>query len=348
MKLFEKVKIKLKDEHIREIRIFGITCFSYVKLKNKIKYIFPCKVNNKTINKNRPVFYLKINRNDDVAIKCLQHWLNIIDELDSDYYILCDKKELKDKILKNITFRDGNFKFLKSYRNSELSYIVKNIATKIWINATYAHLTSFYHSKINNIQSFWNIDADDTMFCLNKSKVAACLKSIEDYAAVNDIAAFSFDMHRSRTKGKHWSFGVTYTQNNMDWFKLLKKNKDLSWREKYEDYDNEFNLDWYFTYLKDNKVINLRTFCLRNMLFVHFGDVINNPIYAWAGIYTENKIKFPILLDLYNSKKYGEIDIHKDVVCFDGNFTLKDCYDYMVKENCYLEVSSKQHDNMWG
>lgn len=347
MKLFEKIKIRLKNGKSTQFRICDIPVLQISEAKGKKKIILPF-FNKHEINKNTPVFYLKVNSQADYLFLCLQHWIKVIDSIGADYYILCDNKKIERNILKKIIFPNSNIKFIKSNKSSYLKKIVKTIASPFWVNATYANLTTFLHAKQNGITSFWNIDADDTLFCISPEKNAILLNKVKEYAEKNNIDAFSFDMHMSRTKGKHWSFGITYTRTAINWFEIFNKNKDTSWRNNYLDFDTNFNLDWFFTHLRNSKIAKCETFYVENVRFIHQGDLINNPIYAWIGEYKNNKILFPILLHLYGSKKYGEIEIFKDVIKIDADIKVFDCYKYMQTEYNELDASTKPHDNMWG
>lgn len=345
MKLFEKIKIQLKDKESRQIKFCGIPILQYTKIRNgKRHYFFPVK---QKINNNAPIFYLKINRLDDYVFLCLQQWLDTISHMNRDYYILCDNKKLKKEIIKKIVFPNSNIKFLKSKRCNQLKKIVKNIATKFWIKATYAHLTTFYHAKHNNIKSFWNIDADDTLFCINPITLAEYFIKIEAYADTNNISAFSLDMHRSRTAGRHWSFGITYTQMNIDWFNILEMNTDNSWQKNYENFDYEFNLDWFFTYLHDYKNINNQTFYIENSAFIHWGNFLTNIIGSGIFYWENERLKFPIILNIIDDKYLGDIPIAQDCIKFTSNFDELQNKKYIIDNLTYLYKPSKQMLNLW-
>jgi hypothetical protein len=154
MKLFEKIKIKLKNGKSRQIRILGIPILQYDKSeKCKTKYWIPLLTKQK-INNEKPVFYLKVNRDDYWSLNCVQQWINILQYLNADFFILCDKPNINKKILQQIIFYDSNINFIKSCKNNYLKKIVKNIATPYWVNATYAHLTTFFHAKKTILRHF--------------------------------------------------------------------------------------------------------------------------------------------------------------------------------------------------
>lgn len=347
--LFEKIKFNTEQERVRQIWLFNYMILEYyTKHKEKKKHYSVLPLLKKTCMqpiKNKEVFYLKINSDKDYSFRCLQHWINIINYYEGDFYIVCDDLRIKKNIYNTINFANKNIKFISS-REQKLKNYVNNIATDKWYNATYAQLITFYHSRKYNIQRFWNIDADDTMLCLCADEVAKILKNISNYAIINNVDAFSLDMHRSRTKGKHWSFGITYIQNKVDWFELLPK--DNSWIKKYEQYDYSFNLDWYFTNLKDHNLANIQTFFIENMLFVHFGEFLFNPIYANVCIFRKDIFEFPILHDILGTKKYGKIKVFDDVIPVCKVEDIERCYYFMQNFQTPLMVETKMKKNMWG
>lgn len=340
-----------------EHNIFQIRLFNKPVIEILINYFNPKRISWKFLtflrpkpffkSKNPQTFYLKINRKDAYAIRCIQHWIDIITELKADFYIICDKPELELEVLKKVRFNNRNIKFIKSIKNKKLKPIVENIATPLWYNATYAHLTSFYHAKKHNIKYFWNIDADDTMFSLYADKVADILKNIKQYARENTIAAFSLDMHTSKTYGKHWSFGICYIDNTIDWIRLFENNKSKNWRNNYIQYDSQFNLDWFFTYLRDEQVENIKSFYIDNMQFIHFGDFMWNTMDSGVYHFENNKIIYPILLEVFGTRTFGEIPIWSKCVKFNNNMNKSDCFNFMYKFQTYLDVPSLPRDNMW-
>ena len=150
MKFFEK-RTYIRDNIKYKIKYFlGLPFWEtdIDKSGNK-KYFFPYRLyfNSYRYKKDGPFFYLKVNSMDFITIPCLQHWIDTIYEMNGDFVIVCDKAELKAKIMKLCKFYYPEPKFMKSYI-SPLKSIVKNICrTKFWIKAAHAHLTTFYHAK---------------------------------------------------------------------------------------------------------------------------------------------------------------------------------------------------------
>ena len=185
------------------------------------------------------------------------------------------------------------------------------------------------------------------MFEINADDCAKILDDISNYAKNNDIKAFSLDMHTSRTKGKHWSFGITYTDSEFDWFDIFDNNDSTKWREKYLSYDYHFNLDWFFTYLRDNNFCNIKTFYIENLFFIHYGDFLSNSIGSGVFHWVNNRIKFPILLEIFGSQKFGDIPINRNCIKFDYNLKPQMAFKFMQKYQTYLEQPSLPRDNMW-
>ena len=350
--LFNNLRFNTKEENVTQIRIFHIPTIEfytrYTQNNKKHCSILPrLKKRNYSNNHSAETFYLKVNRFDAYVFRCVQHWIDIINELNADFYIICDKPDLEISILSCVRFKNKNIKFLKSIKKP-LHKIVENIATSQWINATYAHLTPFYHAKQHNLNNFWNIDADDTMFSLYADKVANILKRVKIYAEQEHIDAFSLDMHTSRTHGKHWSFGICYVNNtNKDWFKIYNNNKNTEWRNNYLTYDWQFNLDWFFTYLRDEKIAKIKSFYVDNIQFIHFGDFLWNTIDSGVYHFKNNRIIFPMLLDVFGTAKFGDIPIWSGDIKIDNDIKANDCFDFMMKFQTYLEQPSLPRDNMW-
>ena len=295
MKLFEKIKLKISNTKCRQIWFKNILLCEYnIKNKNSKKSfslkMFPALTNLKSYSRdlnNQRIIYLKINRLDMATFDCLQYWINTTNILNADFYIICDNLKLRKEVLKKICFLNKNIKFLKSKKNNYLTNIVKLFATPIWEKAAYAHLTTFWHAQKNGYNSFWNIDADDTMFLIPPKILAKKMVEIENYANKFEIDNFSLDMHTSKSYNRLWSFGVTYTRNEKNYFKIFEKYNSLDWRnEECFKIDKQFNIDRYFTYLRNKNITNNKIFYFDNTYFIHFGHFFIRPdhfgIYYWA------------------------------------------------------------------
>jgi len=221
------------------------------------------------LSKRPPVFYLKINLNTDFAIECFNHWVNIVEASGSDYYIVCDKEELIERVIND----KNKDKFIPT--SMEAKQLLRNIVTSYWLNTGAALMTPFLHAKENGYESFWNIDADDTVMCADAFKCAEILRQVQEYADKKELDCFSLDMHGSVCERYFpyplWTFGVCYCKSSTDYVsKLLRFSETLVRKNlKKEDLvDN--NLDEIFSILGNDSQIKIGTFYIENMYFRHF------------------------------------------------------------------------------
>lgn len=318
MKLFEKIKIKLKDGKSRQFCICGIPIFQYDKLYgNKIQYYFPLY---RRISKNNKIAcYFKVNRLREYTFLCIQNWINVFEyKKNIDLYIICDNDLLKKEICQNIVFTNSNIKFIKSnIKNTKK--LGNKIAIKRWRRAAYAHLTAYWHAYNYKYDAFWNIDADDTIILLPPQRTSNLLNKIEQFSQEKGIDNFSLDMWRSYTGSKHWTFGITYTLNNKNWLSTISNLYNNDWVLKYKDYNIEYNLDWFFTYLLEYQNVKNETFYIENCSFIHYGaflaDIIKGSICKWQN----KKIYYPIIINIFKDQELGIRPIAQDCIKFDIN-----------------------------
>lgn len=299
MHIYEKVQIHTYDPslHPQVIYLFGRRIGQKQDREDATDHI-----------QQKRIVYFKINREADYTMMCVQHWINIADILNAKLYFVCDNKNLERTIVRNSTFRDGSTCFIRS-RRRELKHIAENIYTDFWGNATYAHLTPFYHAQENGFAKYWTIDADDTMFLLAPHRVAQILQDAEIIAEEKNASAFSLDMWRSKTLGRHWSLGIVYIRNNGDLCRLFEKNEDLNWTEDYQWVGTPFNIDWFFNYLKDHKLACIESFYVENCYFIHWGDLMRNTVGSGIFIWSDGKLILPIMKSVYQNERLGTVPI---------------------------------------
>lgn len=279
-------------------------------------------------------FYLKVYRDDENALRCIQNWLEVISYYDAaNVFILCDSIYLKKMILEKCRFPDHVYLEFMRTRKGYLKSVCKNLHSKSrrWRNAAYAHILPFYHSSKQNTKQHWDIDADDTMFLLNPDKTYSIMKSVENIATDNDISAFSLDMWRSRSKAKYWTFGVLFVNDIVDYCSIFNANKDKTWMESYSNSKLErfYNTDWFFTYLKDNKIAKIESFYVKNASFVHWGaNCLSSPIYGGYYRWTEDRLIFPILKYIFKDDELGDLDTY-DCIQVDINLTGNESSEYL-------------------
>lgn len=274
------------------------------------------------------VFYLKVNRNEKYTFRNLQYWMEIVETVpEARTYILCDQKELKQAILEKIRFK-RKAEFLESNTDApELKEIVPHITDERWRNAGYAHLTTFYHARKNQFPSFWNIDGDDTCICLSPERICQMLSLVEAHVQEKKIHASSLDMWTTRTKGNHWSFGITYIDNQVDWFGRMKK---YYLDEKIKS-SQVRNVDGFFSCLKNHSDIRLETFYVENMKFIHYSDdFFKRPDVSGFFHWKDGYLILPILLYCMEIESLGRLKIPEELVRLDLGIEEKEGTNFLL------------------
>ena len=269
------------------------------------------------------VFYLKVNRENSYVIPNLRHWLDAAMLYENSViYILTDNIDLKNRISAEISIDTTRVFFIKSERNNaDMNTILNDICvTEKWVRIGQAHLTTHWHANKNNYPFFWNIDADDTYIFLDAIRIVEMLKCVEKYSVDNKIHMNALDMWRSVSfheqweAGKHWSLGVVFVDNRIDWKNTLMTYSKREKKARKNIVTDEDNIDWYFTYLKDINAESIETFYFENMKFAHFYDYFLNYSHR-SGIchWKDGAIHYPILEHCYGSKSREKIMIAEDV-----------------------------------
>lgn len=286
-------------------------------------------------------YYLKVNREEYYTYRNLQFWFDALTLIpDINVYILCDKETLKQNIIKNVDFKNIPVAFIESY-HTKIHSFVNSITQDCWKNAGCAHLTTFMHAAENGFKAFWNIDADDTCFCLSPQRMTELLSTTENYASTNNIHIFSLDMHRSALEGQHWSFGVTYTDNSIDWFNIIQQySKDSAYKKMCVILADEckMNVDWFFTYLKKVAPIRIETFYFENLKFIHYSnDFFKRPLNSGMYHWSNGQLLFPILYYCIGDHTKGMLPIYDDIIKLDINIQDSESIDF-------LKSTSKEKD----
>lgn len=327
--MFKKLKIKLSEGKLRQLQFLGIPVFSYGNIRGKkFKYFFNYR--NTFTQQNKPVFYLKVNRDIMDSILCLQYWIDTAHEFGVDFYILCDNEPLKRRILKNIYFYSPDIKFLKTKKSIFKNILKLQRIAPNWKNAACAHLQTFEHAKSLGLKHYWNIDADDTLFLTNVTNTVKVLNDAQIYAEENDIDLFSFDFWATKTKNHHWSFGITYQRSTKNYLQLLE-NHLIDWNN-YKNWTSVYNIDWVFTFLKNSKKINAKTFYVNNLYFIHFGRFFSDLKNANIAYWSNNKMVWPIWADIFKDSR-GVFDIPQteDIVKLEFESNKEECLDFGIK-----------------
>lgn len=301
-----------------KVRLFGHTLFD----KESVD-----------LNNGKLVFYFKINRIADYTLQNIQYWIDVVSEYGADFYFVCDDPWLEYQILKKCTFKDGNIKFIRSWRK-KLKRITPMFCTPGLEDMTCAHLTPFYHAKEKGYKKCWMIDADDTMFLLSPKRIVELLLAVERKAESEKIQAFSLDMWRSKTFGAHWSLGILLVTDASFFCNLFSQHKDELWHNETIRYQYLYNLDWFMTYSKNHNMARIETFYVDNCRFIHWGKLISDPIFSAIYHWCDGKLVSPIMKYLYGRRDKGEIPICKDCIKIDIGISAQESLSIMENELC--------------
>ena len=344
MKLFEKLRVHFGNPDIKQrfVCVCGRPVIKYGRQQGRKYFTFSTSGR---LDALKPVFYLKINRLADYTLPCIQHWVNIIGS-DANIVFVCDNPTLQHDVLKYIAFPSENYSFIPSLRRLTRP-ISKWIGTKWWKKATDAHLTTFIHAELNKVNSYWAIDADDTMILQSPEAVKAMLCQVETYAKMKRVDIFSLDMWRSRTKGQHWSLGIVYVNDNKKVLDCARANRSLDWIESFKHLDVAFNFDWFVNYLNNNHFISAKTFYFESYYFIHWGNFLRNCIGSSICYWSEGNIYFPVMRDVFQCEDLGVLPI-ADCVKFSDESTLEDGLHFLVNEVPNTHFFSKEIKHLHG
>lgn len=341
MSFLRKISINTKKCKIREIYLFGQKIYEYIKIDrynktlDKVKSYKFYSINGfHKPKKNQRIFYLKVHRVHRTSFDCIRQWLNIAERINAFVYFVCDNPEMELKI-KQMCLPNRYFAFIKSDRKT-LRTEIKTILNKVerqtlWERIAYSMITPFLHAQKNNYTVSYNIDADDILLCAEPEKVAEAFIEAENYSYKHNIDLLNFDMFYSKSYAVHWSFGIVICTNTSKCLNAIKKNTNwrnnkklieqynICWIDKFN-----FNVDWFFTFLRDTKQLNMKTFYIDKILVAHMPDIILEHGWAFMLQYKNNHIHFPILSDLYKRDIWDSIPIPADCIKIDVNLQEED------------------------
>lgn len=286
------------------------------------------------------VFYLKINQNNAVTWRYLKMWLDIVQQFpDAKTYIVCDNPNLQAFV----TAQNQNgiyvYEFMTSAKNSgDLNYIVDNAIPKNFHNPAYAHLTTFLHARDNGFKSFWNIDADDMGLYAKPRKIAKLFKTVEEYATAHGINCFSLDAAgKTFSSGNVWNFGISYTDNSINWIDILKEHcTDTEKEDHFKKFGDVKTIDWFFNYLRSIQAAQIETFYVENLYMTHH-NISEYDIPLWGVRYwSDCKCHWPLLIEDFGMGDTGSLNIPRDVIKFDVGLTKTEC------RRCFKEKAQIQ------
>lgn len=329
---FKKRTIYFVDgRRLKVIFIFGIPIIQYVKKDGNRVFSRTSFFKKRRPENNQRIFYLKVHRPGLLAFYCIQHWIDTIFRLNGFIYFICDNKEMEESIFSppyQCFFYNENFKFIRSDKRTLTKYLRKLFSDtdkkSYWMRIGAAMFTPITHGYKMGYNEVYNIDADDIMLLVRPEKIAKALAMAETYAREKDLDCFNYDMFVSQSFGTHWSFGVVLNRNLGKTIKAIKENADWKHNELiikkhnivYADKYN-YNVDWFFTFLRDTSRLNFSTFYIENATVIHMPEIIMVPWWAFAITWHNGKITMPVLKYLYKEINFDELPIFKQSVKID-------------------------------
>lgn len=127
---------------------------------------------------------------------------------------------------------------------------------------------------------------------------------------------------------EHWSFGITYVNNKIDWLKVI--NNKLNEKE-YEKEKNNWNIDWFFTYLKKVTNYRIETFYIENLKFIHYGNFLVQPVGAYFYQWKNGNLMLPNITNVFNvaNDKIKRLAIPDEIIKFDYNISEQEDFQYI-------------------
>lgn len=329
IKVFSTVLVQFYKDHSRKL---GLRKFSLLPNRKYQSYAA----------RKSSAFYLKVNRDADYTISCLRNWMDIAERMNSAIIVICDNPKLEKKIYKSIWFKDPNIQFITSAKKP-FKIFIDNIASRNWRNAACAHLTTLSHAKKYGFSRFWNIDADDTLFLCSAEATVSLLQQAQAYAELHNLNLFSLDMWKSRSFGKHWSWGVTFCRATLDLLSIISAEKSSDWKDYYRSTfgPDNYNSDWHINSLvQRGSSIRIGVFYPINTGFIHWGDLLFNPVGAYVCRWTDKKtIEYPIMKSM-GIKELSSIAIDPESVGFSVSVNDEDFTRYYLNNGTWLPWAS--------
>lgn len=150
----------------------------------------------------------------------------------------------------------------------------------------------------------------------------------------------SLDYWITHSGGENWSFGVSYTDNSIDWLELMKKHcRDVLHEEHYKKLGIPNNADEFMNYLRKVDDVSIETFYVENLYMIHHhDDVYANPLCGvrhWAN----GKCYWHILSETFGMGEKGSLPIPKCMIKFDIGLTIDEGLK-KLKNSCTNGLSS--------
>ena len=293
-------------------------------------FVFKWNKDNHMKNINCPVFYLKIHSESDYALECFMQWVKICELSKADFFVVCDKEQLKEKIATRLKENGWTkpLNFIESYRE-QLREIFESVFLQRWINTCYALLTPVVHAKENGFSRIWNVDSDDTMIYAKPEHCVEMLKCAAKYADENRLDLFGLDIWQ--TVSHTWTFGITYMNMETDFLgatALIKK--------KYPD-KNYNQVDALFRFAINEKILSGKVFYCENLVFEH----VNHCMVVWKNDGLKHLECVPRYHDA-RARHGSLVEISEQSIGLDYKFPEKN--DFQEK----IDKRRNHYDLIWG
>jgi hypothetical protein len=247
--------------------------------------------------------YLKVNRRWPMTTRCLRFWAPVV--AGADVYLVCDWDDatVAEWVPPELSYRE-----LVPTSDRALAAVHGKVPPR-WRKIGAAQMTTADHASVNQVEQYWSIDGDDTMFVHEPEGVRAKMIEVQAVMSEQGISAESLDFYH--TYIDHWCFGVACFRSDVDYFDLLAAVDPRAVARHFPDDDprwsgpwgtrNEsgsfrrdrvavnMNLDWLFTYMRDVGTLRAASFYFDNMHFFHAGlelfPVFDHYGFTMRGLY---------------------------------------------------------------
>lgn len=246
--------------------------------------------------------YLKMNRRQPMTTRCLRFWAAVA--AGADVYLVCDWDEatVAEWVPPELTYRE------LVPTSERASAAIHGKVPPRWRKVGAAQMTTADHAAANQVEQYWSIDGDDTLFVHDPADVRAKMIDVQRVMSDQNISAASLDFYH--TYIDHWCFGVACFRSDVDYFGLLAAvdpreaarhfAADEKWNGAWGTRDDSgrfgrdrvsvnMNLDWLFTYMRDVGSLRASSFYFDNTYFLHAGlelfPVFDQYGYTMRGLY---------------------------------------------------------------
>ena len=150
----------------------------------------------------------------------------------------------------------------------------------------------------------------------------------------------SLDCWLTAYDSQHWSYGVTYTDNSVEWMGLFKKicNDDMH-VEHYKKKRIYGNFDEFTNYLMKKFVnVKVETFYVENLHMIHNHNNVYNNVYWGLRHWAEGRCYWHTMSESFGMGKAGSLPISEFAIKFDIGLTVEESL-RCLKNSCTSNFS---------